>query len=232
MQTINQLTSRILSETASGQLSARTPENANSGKTWRVNGEKLTLTDLLWTRLSDAYGAAFARQYGEKPNEVWNMAMADITPDMVKRGLAKMVADAKFKTFPPNALEFRELCLPASEDLGLPSEADAYRMALNWSALPPKQRHPAVLAALREMDSWAFRRMPEVEARKTFKADWDKVVGRVRAEGHGWLPEITIGELPSHSSQPKDAKAMGRAVLANILAELPPKTRSRVSVEI
>jgi hypothetical protein len=46
------------------------------------------------------------------------------------------------------------------------------------------------------------------------------------------LPEITVGELPSHSSLPQDAKAVGRAVLANILAELPPKTRSPVSVEI
>jgi len=159
-----------------------------------------------------------------------SLIRAGITDEAGMRvGLSRL--KALKRDFLPNPDAFAELCV-TPEDLGLPSEADAYRMALNWSALPPKQRHPAVLAALREMDSWAFRRMPEVEARKTFKADWDKVVGRVRAEGHGWLPEITIGELPSHSSQPKDAKAMGRAVLANILAELPPKTRSRVSVEI
>ena len=168
---------------------------------------------------------------GYKRELAESLIRAGVTDEAGMRvGLSRL--KALKRDFLPNPDAFAELCV-TPEDLGMPSEVDAYRLALNWSSLSATQRHPAVLATLRSMDSWAFRQMPEDKARKAWRDGWDKTVAKVRAEGTGWLPEITVGELPNSKIKSADEKERGRAMLANVLADLgPPKTRNHVSVEI
>lgn len=201
------------------------PSSNESGQTWSNTAEsgkerRSIVMATLWTRLSDAYGGTFTRQFGERPSEMWEMAMADIAPEQIKRGLTKMVSLPKFRTFPPNPMEFRDLCQGDSEDLGLPSEADAFRLALNWENLPARQKHPAVLAALRMLDSWQFRRMTDDQARKHWSSAWSRVVERVRAEGDGWLPDQPLDELPPGASRSPEQIKRGREFLAEIMEGL------------
>lgn len=106
----------------------------------------------------------------------------------LRLGLARL--KARKSDFLPNPDVFAELCLPDDDDLGLPSADTAYRMAVDWSRLSAADRHPAVLATLRQLDTWAWRRLDEQTARKQFAAAWQKTVDRVRAEGDGWLPDV------------------------------------------
>lgn len=105
----------------------------------------------------------------------------------LRNGLARL--KARKRDFLPNPGTFAELCFSA-EDLGIPDSDVAYCMARDWSRLPPAERHPAVLAALRQLDSWQWRRLPEEQARPRFQRTWDKIVDRVRAEGTAWLPAL------------------------------------------
>ena len=134
----------------------------------------------------------------------------------LRSGLARLKAARR--DFLPNPDAFAELCC-SPEDLGLPREDAAYRMAVNWSELPANERHPAVLVALRGIDSWQLRSQPEDKTRKLFVAAWRKVVARVRAEGREWLPELP----PELEYQPPGTKApreLGRAAISGILRDL------------
>jgi len=135
----------------------------------------------------------------------------------LRLGLARL--KAKKKDFLPNPDFFAELCLPDDEELGLPTEAAAYRQATEWSRLKAADRHPAVLATMRQMDSWELRSRDEATTRKRFSEAWRKTVERVRAEGDGWLPAVPdqLEYQPPGTPAPREN---ARQALAGILGGL------------
>jgi len=74
----------------------------------RIAFEKLM--DRLWLRLQEIYGHQLNSQYGEIMPESWERLLTGITPEQIASGLNKL-AD-RSETWPPNAAEFRQLCLP------------------------------------------------------------------------------------------------------------------------
>jgi len=66
----------------------------------------------LWEVMQEAYGHQWNSQYGEEPTETWERLLTGITPDQIKNGLEKLTK--RVDTWPPNAQEFRQLCLPES----------------------------------------------------------------------------------------------------------------------
>ena len=60
----------------------------------------------------------------------WFESLKDLTPQALENGLETLRsggAGNKFATYPPNCLEFRDLCLDYYKGLRLPSTAEAYR---------------------------------------------------------------------------------------------------------
>jgi hypothetical protein len=66
--------------------------------------------DRLWLRLAEIYGHQLVSQYGETIPESWELLLKEVTPDQIKDGLNNLVN--RKDTWPPNAQEFRQLCLP------------------------------------------------------------------------------------------------------------------------
>jgi hypothetical protein len=66
--------------------------------------------DTLWLRLSEAYGYQLISQYGETMPDSWERLLTGITPEMIKQGLERLAT--REDKWPPNAVEFRQLCLP------------------------------------------------------------------------------------------------------------------------
>ena len=150
----------------------------------------VTLTEALWIRFSDIYGSAFTSQFSEMPTQIWDMALDGMTPSMISKGLSKMIADPRFETFPPKPPQFRRLCLPAAEDLGLPGDEQAFRQAVGIDST----KHPAVIYALRTIDSHRLRTESAAVARAMFAAAWAKTIEHVSAGGALPAPEKQITE--------------------------------------
>lgn len=219
MQNINSLIGRVAQSIESMRQSPPAQQSAREQKRYNVRGEYLTAMEILWRRMTELYGHRWTSGFGDAPTDGWTLAVGALPPEMIRAGLERMVRQGKHNDWPPTALEFRALCLPCSEDLGLPSEDAAYRQAVDWSRLSAADRHPAVLATLRQLDTWAWRRLDEQTARKQFAAAWQKIVDRVRAEGEGWLPEVPqqIEYQPAATPAPRDTALHA---LAGILGNL------------
>ena len=109
--------------------------------------------------------------------------------------------------WPPSALAFRDLCLPTSEDLGLPSDDDAFSQAVGNAS----EKHPSVIHTLRNMgdEVYKLRRSESGKAEKIFKKHWDKTVEHVMAGGE--LPEVEkqVEDKPVKASAEVAESALG-----------------------
>ena len=76
----------------------------------RESAKQERVWDRLWIRLSEIYGHQLASQYGETIPESWERLLTGITPDQIRDGLNRLAT--RKDTWPPNAAEFRNLCLP------------------------------------------------------------------------------------------------------------------------
>ena len=109
---------------------------------------------------------------------------------MIGAGIERMKAADKFQEWPPNALAFRALCLPSEVDLGLPTAEEAFAQAVGIGST----KHPAVVYALRHIDSHRLRTESAAVARAMFAAAWSKTIEHVSAGGALPAPEKQITE--------------------------------------
>jgi hypothetical protein len=68
--------------------------------------------DRLWLRLAEIYGSSLTSQYGDTIPESWELLLMEVTPEQIKDGLNALAT--RENTFPPNAAEFRQLCMPTT----------------------------------------------------------------------------------------------------------------------
>lgn len=112
---------------------------------------------------------------------------------MIKAGLERMAQDRQYHKWPPAALEFRALCLPRGEDLGLPTEGEAFSQAVGNGS----EKCPAVVFTLRSMGDEAFtlRRLDSDKARRLWSRFWGRTVEHVMAGKEVPEPERQIEEI-------------------------------------
>ena len=67
----------------------------------------------LWEVMQEAYGHQWNSQFGEEPTETWERLLTGISPEQIRDGLEKLAN--RTETWPPNAQEFRQLCLPTDD---------------------------------------------------------------------------------------------------------------------
>jgi hypothetical protein len=89
------------------ELDSETPKGSR-----REELKKERLMDRLWERLQEMYGHQLNSQYGETIPESWELLLRDLAPLQIKGGLEALVG--RNETWPPNAIEFRQLCLPTT----------------------------------------------------------------------------------------------------------------------
>lgn len=76
----------------------------------RVKQERVM--DRLWQRLQEIYGHQLNSQFGVTIPESWERLLTGLSPDQIKNGLEALAT--RTETWPPNAQEFRQLCLPVT----------------------------------------------------------------------------------------------------------------------
>lgn len=155
------------------------------------------------------YTHLWTNKYGVTATREWEMCLDGITPEMLSDGLKRMVREGRFKRYPPNPIEFRELCFPSCEEFGLPSFDAAYREAVNNIGRSPEWRKwscAAVYQAVCDAGFAVLKTGDEREARAQFQKAYEGVIKRVMFGEKLELPEaerITKTERPCTREQSK-----------------------------
>lgn len=142
-------------------------------------------------KLTALYGQLFTSKHGLEDNGVWFKALSDLTSLALDSGLDRLMnlsSGKQFCEYPPNALQFRALCLAFYEDLRLPAAQDAYRevkakafvTSENWS-------HPAVRYTAKRMGLEFLTAQDDAETFALFKKSYEKVCHLIK-QGHS-VPE-------------------------------------------
>ena len=194
METNNLINQAVLSI---GSTPPTSGDQKSEKRLFRVDGQLLTVPELLWKRMTGLYAHKWTGAYGVDPTPEWEMALDCLTPEMVRTGLDRTVSERW--DWPPNPIQFRELCLPTSEDLGLPSDDDAFQQAVGNAT----DKDPSVIYTLRNMgdEVYKFRRCETEKARKLFKKHWDKTIEYVMTGGELPEPELQVEDRPVRASK-------------------------------
>lgn len=70
--------------------------------------------DRLWLRMGQTFGHAWFTAYGAEPNAAWIDGLSDMTVEDIAFGLGALKGWKG--DFPPNMLQFRDLCRPAIQE--------------------------------------------------------------------------------------------------------------------
>ena len=143
--------------------------------------------------------------YGVADDGSWLSELKDLTRIDLERGVARLrwekEADEDDSSYAVSCLDFKKLCFPTSEELGLPSEDRAFMLAChgNWDV------HPIVHLSVVKIGFPEFSRMDAVQARRRFNKYYQKLVARVRAGYKLYMPVQKLKQLahkPDDSSVP------------------------------
>lgn len=196
MQQVSQVVNQSVKSIASTKPSAGGPKSEK--RFYRVNGQLLTVEEIFWKRMSGLFGYPFTRQYGVEPTPEWTMALEQLQPAQIEKGIKTMIASGRYREMPPNPMVFRSMCLPKAEDFGLPGESEAFAQAIGNRS----EKHPAVVLALRWMGDEVFemRRDTADHARRTWAKHWAAVVDHVANGGELPEPESEIEHRPAKAT--------------------------------
>lgn len=86
----------------SRQLTVSEPEPKRTEKQERVIEE-------IWVTLTEIYGSSLVSQYGESMPDKWVILLKGLTIEQIKHGLNSLAT--RGSGFPPNGVEFRQLCM-------------------------------------------------------------------------------------------------------------------------
>ena len=172
----------------------------------------------LWARMTAIYGHRWTSAYGDQPwptdpatgqvagegaGTTWRDGLADFSHDAIRAGLGRCLDRAS--GWPPTLPEFRELCRPQPEELGIPDEESAFAEAARAASLCAPQTewsHPTIVAAYRRMGRDRFQ-LPRQDARRAWAPIWRQVVQAYR---DGELDHADTA-LPSPRTTTAEAKA-------------------------
>lgn len=128
-----------------------------------------TMADL-WRRMTRIFGHRWTSAYGEMDDSTWKRGLRGLTPQQIGFGLTACIR--RPAAWPPTLPEFRALCTPSAEDLGLPPLDAAYREAANatqghtWS-------HPAVYVAAQAVGLFELRTLTQDRSRPLFERAYE-----------------------------------------------------------
>ncbi|WP_152618928.1 replication protein P [Halomonas sp. KHS3] len=169
--------------------------------------------------MGEMYASKFVSQWGAfDETGAWWAELQHFQPAQLALGLRRVrqqvqdAARANDEAWPPTPIAFAAMCQPKSEDLGLPSEAEAWREVTANAHQPGRHRwsHEAVRMAGQAVGWWDLThgggesRTDRMERR--FRKEYAALVNRVM-EGEQLQARTLIG----HDSQLNRAERAERA---------------------
>lgn len=170
----------------------------------------------IWLRMNGEFGWKWSKQNGEKATRddgsggsrltttarMWWASLYDLTPEQIQRGLmevGRLPPNDRGEVWPPNAPEFRAMCLDVQS--GLPPVDRAYHEACEGSGRPAEYSwsHPAVYVAARDAGFWSLRREPSRTTWPAFRRAYEDACRRVQA-GEDLSGEVmaALPKTPGH----------------------------------
>ena len=132
----------------------------------------------LWHKFSSLYGRAFTKSQGTEvdPSGVWALALSFLKEGDIEYGFKKVVLMDEYNTFPPNAMQFRDICLSRRVDKGLPSLNEAYVSSKNYFNRGVSiTSHKAVMYCALKIGELAFLEWDERRLFSAFKSLYERV---------------------------------------------------------
>lgn len=115
----------------------------------------------IWVELTRIYGSFFVSKFGETDSGAWYDVLKDLTPKALDKGLEKiktLQAGEQFIDFPPNAVQFRAICLSFYDSLGLPHVNQVFDELINVrEGGLPLNLHPAIHYTASKLDEQFFK---------------------------------------------------------------------------
>lgn len=177
----------------------------------------------LWGKLSTLYGAAFTKPYGVEvdANGVWQQALSLISAKDIEYGFKKLLLTDKHNTFPPNPMQFRELC-KRSEKRAFPSVNDAYLEAKNFcdSETHVWSHHAVKFCAIKTSSKLLNKSDSNEDIAKSwkqFKELYEKVT--LAVTGGLNLPHLETTNLSTKQSADKSVGQFHITQIKNILSK-------------
>lgn len=172
--------------------------------------------------MTTIFGYRWSSQYGEADAatmELWRAGLSDMQPEQIGLGIQRSATEW-LNPFPPSLPEFRALCQPKPEDLGLPDLDHAYRDAINCAAAinigGDTSKFPEIVqVAVREIGSAAFREMKPTDSLKAFSRAYEILVRKIMAGENLEVPKA----LEKKETPPAPAE-IALSHLAQIKAQL------------
>lgn len=153
------------------------------------------------------YGARWTSNYGERDDGTWAKGLHGITPAQIAGALGRCVK--RSDPWPPTLPEFRTLCFPSREELGLPDLESAYIEAARFhESKHHKWSHPAVYHASKALGHFQWKQRDQV-TRPIFTNAYEQICRRaiagesfadpvpaaLPAEVHRCSPEVALKHI-------------------------------------
>ena len=127
--------------------------------------------------MADAFGHKWTSSYGLTPNKGWVDGLADMTIDDIKVGLANMKGWHDDEGWPPNLMQFRELCKPRSAPAHeiykpLPAPTSSPEARKNAAELAFSTLREGVLKPAKEERKFS---LTEEEKALSEQLDWERI---------------------------------------------------------
>ena len=142
--------------------------------------------DELWLRMSKMYGHKFTSTYGTLDDGTWCRGLSDLAPAQLGVGLSRCVT--RKDPWPPNLPEFRGMCLPTAQDLGIPDVDEAYQLATVRSNSGNRQeavQRVVDLIGVFELRTGSIKKMKPIFDR-AYKAVTEKMLIEAAMEEHSY----------------------------------------------
>lgn len=175
---------------------------------------RIAAVENIWAVLGSRYGHAWTtRQVVDDQIAMndWCDAVAGLRFSDIKVGLEKTKTDLRFRSHPPNSMEFRSLCINDDEEKGL-----LFKELVNWGQLDQSEKTSKGLFIVRNIDYTLFRRADNKQARKMFDEAYLKLLKHLSEDRP--LPEFAV-EI-EYEEKPALPKEELRSRLQGILGSL------------
>ena len=161
--------------------------NQHSQQNHDLNAKTELVINMLFDALKiifPAHGLAFNDSAAVEQTKVsWLKAFltAKLTEQEIRRGVEKMRLSGR--PFFPSSGQFIEACKPSAEDLGVPSDLEAYKMAAHLCHAPSQLHRlpPVVYDALKSMTAYKLKTMQESTAQKEFAKHYQNSIKKLAA---------------------------------------------------
>jgi hypothetical protein len=128
----------------------------------------------LWQVMRETYASRWTASYGENPTRTWMQALAGLTTEQIKRAVDRAVLCGD--QFPPTLPQFIDWAKGDYAEHRLMEPEEAYQAASHGEYWHRGLYHAVSACG----GTYAFRRLPDREARRLFAKAWRETLEAVR----------------------------------------------------